>query len=199
MTCAPSEVSDQPGPPSLIRVFAVRMKKHWTLSYPAALMKMYTAIKWTSRNNRLGMISGNKLLATLGYSIKQWKWATSWENLFMPYVNNKGADQPAHPRSLISAFVVRCLDSITPLVSIPEISSLYLASVTAQAGLSLPGSQTLKTGFHVTTLKYFQGLAGSVTIKARSPTLAPKIKSNVFDLISARALISAPPVLFWKT
>ena len=29
----------------------------------------------------------------------------------MPYANNKGADQPAHPRSLISAFVVRCLDS----------------------------------------------------------------------------------------
>ena len=32
--CAPSEDSDQPGhPPSLIRVFAVRMKKAWTLSY----------------------------------------------------------------------------------------------------------------------------------------------------------------------
>ena len=30
----------------------------------------------------------------------------------MPYANNKGADQPAHPRSLISAFVVRCLDSM---------------------------------------------------------------------------------------
>ena len=27
---------------------------------------------------------------------------------FMSYANNKGADQPAHPRSLISAFVVRC-------------------------------------------------------------------------------------------
>ena len=26
----------------------------------------------------------------------------------MSYANNKGADQPAHPRSLISAFVVRC-------------------------------------------------------------------------------------------
>ena len=25
------------------------------------------------------------------------------------YANNKGADQPAHPRSLISTFVVRCL------------------------------------------------------------------------------------------
>ena len=30
----------------------------------------------------------------------------------MPYANNKGADQPAHPRCLISAFVVCCLDSI---------------------------------------------------------------------------------------
>ena len=33
--CAPSEDSDQPGhPPSLIRVFAVRMKKPWVLSCP---------------------------------------------------------------------------------------------------------------------------------------------------------------------
>ena len=37
-------------------------------------------------------------------------WATSWENLFVAYANNKGADQAAHPRSLISAFVVRWLD-----------------------------------------------------------------------------------------
>ena len=35
MACVPSEDSDQPGhPPSLIRVFAVRMKKAWVLSYP---------------------------------------------------------------------------------------------------------------------------------------------------------------------
>ena len=34
MTCAPNEDSDQPGhPPSLIRVFVVRMKKPWVLSY----------------------------------------------------------------------------------------------------------------------------------------------------------------------
>ena len=33
--CASSEDSDQPGhPPSLIRVFAVHMKKAWVLSYP---------------------------------------------------------------------------------------------------------------------------------------------------------------------
>ena len=40
----------------------------------------------------------------------------------MPYAKNKGADQPAHPRSLISAFVVRSLASIIFLVSRSEIS-----------------------------------------------------------------------------
>ena len=40
----------------------------------------------------------------------------------MSYANNKGADQTAHPRSLISTFGVRCLDSITSLDSIAEIS-----------------------------------------------------------------------------
>ena len=39
-------------------------------------------------------------------------WATPWEHLFMPYANNKCAVQPAYPCSLISAFVVSCLDSI---------------------------------------------------------------------------------------
>ena len=31
------------------------------------------------------------------------------ENLSLWFANNKGADQPAHPRSLISAFVVRLI------------------------------------------------------------------------------------------
>ena len=35
MECAPSEDADQPGhPPSLTRVFAVRMRKAWIISYP---------------------------------------------------------------------------------------------------------------------------------------------------------------------
>ena len=42
----------------------------------------------------------------------------------LSYANNKGADQLAHPRSLISAFVVRCLDSIISLDSIAETSRL---------------------------------------------------------------------------
>ena len=72
----------------------------------------------------------------------------------MPYANNKAADQPAHPHSLINTFVVHCLDSIIPLVSISEISSLYLVSMAAQAGLSLLWSQTLKTGFLMMRLMY---------------------------------------------
>ena len=53
----------------------------------------------------------------------------------MSYANNKGADQPAHPRSLISAFVVRCLDSIS------------LDSVDEQAGLCLAWSETPEDRF----------------------------------------------------
>ena len=70
----------------------------------------------------------------------------------MPYANTKGADQPAHPRSLISAFIVHCLDSLIHIVSISETWSLYLASVAAPAGLSLPWSQTPKTDFLVMRL-----------------------------------------------
>ena len=36
----------------------------------------------------------------------------------MPYATNKGADQPAHPRSLIGTFVVRCLDSMICILAI---------------------------------------------------------------------------------
>ena len=70
----------------------------------------------------------------------------------MPYANNKGADQPAHRRSLISAFVVRCLDSIIPPVSISKIASPELVSIAEQAGLSLNWLETPKTGFLVMTL-----------------------------------------------
>ena len=52
------------------------------------------------------------------------KWASSSENLFIPYANNKGADQAAHPRSLISAFVVRLLDRIIPILATNKISRL---------------------------------------------------------------------------
>ena len=50
--CAPSEDSDQPGhPPSLIRVFAVRMKKSWVLSYPLSAQRRLWSNWW-----RLGLV-----------------------------------------------------------------------------------------------------------------------------------------------
>ena len=42
----------------------------------------------------------------------------------LPYANNKGADQPAHPHSVISAFIVRCLDSILSILAKAKISRL---------------------------------------------------------------------------
>ena len=55
----------------------------------------------------------------------------------MPYANNKEADQPANPRSLISAFVVRCQDRMIPVVYISEISRDQLVSVAEQVSLCL--------------------------------------------------------------
>ena len=39
----------------------------------------------------------------------------------MSYANNKGADQPAHPCSLIRTFVVRCLDSMICILAISKL------------------------------------------------------------------------------
>ena len=55
------------------------------------------------------------------------------------YANNKGADQPAYQRSLISAFVIRCLDGI--------IHSVSITTLLRQVSLSFTGSQTSEDRF----------------------------------------------------
>ena len=65
----------------------------------------------------------------------------------MSYANNKGADQPLHLRSLIGAFVVRCVDSVMSLDFVTKISSLMLASVAEQASLSLTWLETREDAF----------------------------------------------------
>ena len=72
----------------------------------------------------------------------------------MPYANNKGADQPAHLRSLISALVVHCLDSIVPILAKSRISRLYVVSVAEQAGMSLTWSQISKDTFSMMWLNW---------------------------------------------
>ena len=65
----------------------------------------------------------------------------------MSYANNKGADRPAHPRSLISTFVVRCLVSMICIFATSKISRFYLDSVAEQAGLNLIWSKITEDMF----------------------------------------------------
>ena len=44
------------------------------------------------------------------------------KNFFQVFANNKGTDQPAHPRSLISAFVIPLLETIISWLAKSEIS-----------------------------------------------------------------------------
>ena len=60
--------------------------------------------------------------------------------------NSTGADQPAHPRSLISAFVIRDLESTIYKLATSEI----LVSLAEETGFSLTLSETPKTGFLAT-------------------------------------------------
>ena len=69
------------------------------------------------------------------------------------FANNKGADQSAHPHSLISALVIRCLESTISKLATSEIAILNLVSVADESGLSLSLSETRKTGFLVTRPK----------------------------------------------
>ena len=74
-------------------------------------------------------------------------WASPQENISSVFVSNKGADQTAHPRSLISAFVIRSLERIIYRLVTSEISIFYPVSLAEQAGLNLTLSETVKTGF----------------------------------------------------
>ena len=60
--------------------------------------------------------------------------------------NNKDADHPTHPRSRISAFVIRLLVRIISKPATSEISFLELVPVAEQAGLNFTLSETPKTG-----------------------------------------------------
>ena len=51
------------------------------------------------------------MFSTLHVNTSYYIWALMPENLSSEFANNKGADQTAHPHSLISAFVIRYLES----------------------------------------------------------------------------------------
>ena len=53
------------------------------------------------------------------------------------HANNKGADQPVHPRSLISAFVICLLESKISKLASRKILIFHLVSASEQVRLSL--------------------------------------------------------------
>ena len=63
------------------------------------------------------------------------------------YANNKVADQPAHPCSLISTFVVRYLDSMVCILALSKVSRFQLVPVAEQAGLNLIWSKIFEDTF----------------------------------------------------
>ena len=63
------------------------------------------------------------------------------------FVNNKGADQPAHSRSLINAFVIRVLESTISKLATSEISVFLIVSVAEQDGLKLTLSENPEDRF----------------------------------------------------
>ena len=55
IACVPSEDSDQPGhPSSLVRIFAVRMKKAWVRSYPLSTQRMLCS-DWADAQDDLSL------------------------------------------------------------------------------------------------------------------------------------------------
>ena len=70
--CAPSEDSDQSGHlPSLSRVFAVRMKKAWVLSYPLSGSEVTDQ---TGRMPRLIWVFAGRTVILLVLSCSGWDW-----------------------------------------------------------------------------------------------------------------------------
>ena len=63
------------------------------------------------------------------------------------FENNTGADQTSHPRSLISAFVIRLLERIISKLAQNEISIFQLVSVAEETGLSFVLSKTRRQVF----------------------------------------------------
>ena len=72
--------------------------------------------------------------------------ALTRENLSSVFANNKSADKPADPHSLISTFVIHLLESIISKFAKSEFSIFWLVSVAEETGLGLTFRETPKTG-----------------------------------------------------
>ena len=90
----------------------------------------------------------------LNYSRPTLNYERCARNSAIGVCKKKGANQLAHPRSLISAFAIHKLNSIVSKLAPSEISLFYLVSVAEGAGFGMILSETLKTGFVASMLIY---------------------------------------------
>ena len=117
MTCAPCEDLDQPGhPPSLIRVFAVRMNKAWVLSYPLSaqrrLIRLDGCPGWSESS--LGGQVSLLVLSCTGWSVfdvrfmgSQWQKLSTWrqQRLWSDWVHGQ-TKCPGRSVSLLATQVI---------------------------------------------------------------------------------------------
>ena len=80
------------------------------------------------------------------------------------FANNTGADQPALPRSLISAFVIHALELTISKLATSEISTFSLVSVAEETVLKLALSETPKTSFLATGPILYVGLLSDIHV-----------------------------------
>ena len=119
--CAPSEDTDQPGHlPSLIRVFAVRMKKPQVLSYPlSAQRRLWSdwvdaqadlSLRWVY-SHFVGFVMSRLI------SIESLTKPPHDKTNKMTFAPSEDSDQPGHPSILIRFFAVCSMGSWEPSVS----------------------------------------------------------------------------------
>ena len=136
--CASREDSDQPGhPPSLIRVFAVRMKKRWTLSFPLAHSEdsdqtgRMSRLIWVFAGRKLillvlscrgscflsidplvvTMCAHNKTRPKPDAIIFQTHEPPHDKSNKMARAPSEDSDQPGHPPNVLRVFIVRSTGS----------------------------------------------------------------------------------------
>ena len=157
MACAPSEDSDQPGHlPSLIRDFAVCMKKVLVLSYPSSGQRRLW-LDWADAQIDLSLRWSHMpfcwfchVAAHLLDFVVWFLW-TSFEHVHnktnkMTYVPSEDSDQSGHPPSLIRVFAVCFMGSLGPMLfHVDSEDSLYPHWAVILLILSCTGSFRLQT------------------------------------------------------
>ena len=140
----PSEDSDQPGhPPSLIWVFAVRMKKAWVLSYPLSIQRRLTRLGgcpgWSESS--LGAHSFCWFCHVVAQFVKP---SFSLSHVMRKPVlaiceqqRCRSACSYVESDQHLCCSLSRLYDSIIPILAKSKISRLQLASEAEQAGSSL--------------------------------------------------------------